>query len=124
MPWTGCRRQRTATCKPIFPGWVPLPPETLLLHRFSVIGTGARSRILAWESRWTPARRPAQAGLVSSSDLGVWFSPRLWPFHGWLLSRGRNGRPSQALNPAQDRGEQRPRHRHLGQLEDKVAAVA
>ena len=36
----------------------------------------------------------------------------------------RNGRSSQAVDPAQDRGEQCARHRHLGELEHHIAAVA
>lgn len=43
--------------------------------------------------------------------------------HGSLPSGRRHGRPSQAVDPAQDRGEQHPRHRHHGQLEHEVAAV-
>jgi len=35
-----------------------------------------------------------------------------------------HGRFSQAVDPAQDRGKQRPWHRDLGQLEHHVAAVA
>jgi hypothetical protein len=41
-----------------------------------------------------------------------------------LLPSGCHGRPSKALDPVQDRGEQRARHRHLGQLEHEVATVA
>jgi hypothetical protein len=53
-------------------------------------------------------------------DLGAWFSLRLWPPHGPLLSGGCHRRSSQAVDPAQDRSEQRSRHRHLGQLEARI----
>ena len=39
-------------------------------------------------------------------------------------SRRRHGRSSQPVDPAQNLGEELPRHGHLGQLEDHVAAVA
>ena len=51
---------------------------------------------------------------------GAWSSPRHWRLHGPLRSRRYHGRSSQAVDPAQDAGEQRPRHRHLGELEDHV----
>ena len=35
----------------------------------------------------------------------------------------RRPRPPGVIDPAQDLGEQRPRHRHLGELEDHVAPV-
>jgi hypothetical protein len=34
------------------------------------------------------------------------------------------GGPRKAVDPAQDRGEHGARHRHLGQLEHDIAAVA
>ena len=48
-------------------------------------------------------------------DFGTRSSPRLLPPHGPLAPGGRNGRSSQAVDPAQDRGEQGARYRHLGQ---------
>jgi hypothetical protein len=47
---------------------------------------------------------------------GAWSSPRRWPLHGPVWSGHRHGRASQAADLAQDRCEERPRHRHLGQL--------
>jgi hypothetical protein len=88
------------------------------------IGTPVRYRILAEESRRTPARGPIRAALWPLVDLGAWFSPRLRAPHGPLRSGRRNGWSPQAVDPAQDFGEEHPRHRHLGQLEDDVAAVA
>ena len=94
-------------------------PSPILGQSERASGGGSRGK-----SRSTPARRPIRAALVPPVDLGAWFSPRLRPPHGSLLSGRRNGRSSQAVDPAQDPGEQGARHRHLGELEHDIAAVA
>jgi hypothetical protein len=40
--------------------------------------------------------------------------------HGSLPLDRRHGRSSQTVDPAQDRGEQGARHRHLGQLDTSI----
>ena len=50
--------------------------------------------------------------------------PRLQPPHGPLRSGRRQGWSSQAIDPAQDLGEQRPQHGDIGELEDEVASAA
>ena len=77
-------------------------------------------------SAW--ALRDLAAGLPGGfrralPTFGAWSSPRHWPLHSPLLSSRYHGRSSQAVDTAQDRGEQRPRHRHLGELENHVPPV-
>ena len=88
------------------------------------IGTPAGQWIPGGRSRQTPVRGLIRQRSCRLSTVGAWLSPRLQPASRSFVSGHRHGWSSQALDPAQDRGEQRPWHRHLGQLEHEVAAMA
>ena len=70
-------------------------------------GASGLCTVLAWHS-WDRGHT-SPAGLPILSKQPAHAGARPWP---------------QPVDPPQDLGEQRSRHRHLGQLEDDVAAVA
>jgi hypothetical protein len=67
----------------------------------------------------SPPANPGRSGAAGRFRRTVLPSALATPRSGPLASGRSNGRPSQAVDPAQDRGEQGARHRHLGQLEDQ-----
>ena len=71
-------------------------------------------------SAWRTHRAP-----VSWRVCGIAGALRLWDCClRWKRRSCQEWPWPESIDPAQDLGEQRPRHRHLGQLEDEVAAVA
>jgi hypothetical protein len=98
--------------------------ETYSCAACRLIGAHSWGRIPCAGDHQTQIRGPIRAVLMPLVDLGAWFSLRLRPSPGPFLSGRRHWRPSQALDPAQDAGEQGARYRHLGELKDHVAAMA
>jgi hypothetical protein len=109
---------------PRFPRWTRSAPEKLLLRRPLVHRNPCLVACPMLGRLFDPGS-PADPGCSGATGRSRRkLLPSAPAAHGSLPSGHRNGRPSQAVDPAQDRGEQRTRHRHLGQLEDHVAAVA
>jgi hypothetical protein len=82
-------------------------------------------RRCGWEQRERrgPSRRSARVSPTGFADLWHMVLPSALdaPYSPWP---GRHGRASQPVDATPDLGEQRPRHRHLGQLKGHVTAVA
>jgi hypothetical protein len=110
-------------CNPSFPGWPRFPGRRCSPSARSstgkLAGGAGGSNVNDAGRRAGPPRFLRQALPTS----GAWFSPRRWTLRS-SLRPGRHGRASQPVDPASDLGEQRSRHRHLGQLKGHVTAVA